>query len=240
MYQRGRTLPDADTSRLVEAAARHVSSSRPVTAVDVGSGTGRFTPALARAFGAAVGVEPSDGMRGVAVREATAPGVSYVGGRAEALPLASSSCGAAWVFLVLHHVDDLVACGRELGRVLQPGGMAALRSVFPEWQREVLWQHFFPGAKTLEEQVMPSLARLLDAWRPFGLEMHGREVVEIELAPDFATYVDRIATRAISLLEALDDDQFAAGMDAMRAAAEHEPEDRPVVEPVDLLLLRRI
>jgi SAM-dependent methyltransferase len=39
---------------------------RPLEGLDVGSGTGRFTPALAPAFGPVTGVEPSARMRKIA------------------------------------------------------------------------------------------------------------------------------------------------------------------------------
>ncbi|OPG08042.1 hypothetical protein B1L11_28940 [Microbispora sp. GKU 823] len=46
--------------------------------LDVGSGTGRFTPALARAFGPVTGVEPSVRMRETAQAQSRHPGVRYL------------------------------------------------------------------------------------------------------------------------------------------------------------------
>ena len=60
--------------------------------LDVGSGTGRFAVLMAEWFGAVViGVEPARGMRDVAVEFGRHPRVSYLGGRAEQLPLRGES-----------------------------------------------------------------------------------------------------------------------------------------------------
>src|SRR5437764_3931529 len=96
--------PDA-LQTWMEAFARHLPPTRPLTWLDLGSGTGRMTPALASAFGGPVhGVEPSDNMRAQALAHAGHPAVTYAAGSAEHIPLPDASCDAALLFFVWHHV----------------------------------------------------------------------------------------------------------------------------------------
>ncbi|MGA8112042.1 MAG: class I SAM-dependent methyltransferase, partial [Actinocatenispora sp.] len=107
VYTQGRRLEPDSLRRWIAEFARHVPERRPLRVLDLGSGTGRFTPALADAFGGPVyGVEPSEGMRAVATADATHPSVTYLAGQAEAIPLASASCDAALLFLTFHHFPD--------------------------------------------------------------------------------------------------------------------------------------
>ena len=99
VYAAGRQmLPDA-LHTWMEAFARHVPETRPMSWLDLGSGIGRMTPSLATTFGGPVyGVEPSDKMRAQAIAHAGHPAVTYEAGSAEYIPLPDSSCDAALLF----------------------------------------------------------------------------------------------------------------------------------------------
>ena len=62
------------------AFAAVLPERRPLEGLDVGSGTGRYTPALARAFGQVTGVEPSVRMREIAQRQSQHPDSQYLAG----------------------------------------------------------------------------------------------------------------------------------------------------------------
>jgi SAM-dependent methyltransferase len=86
--------------------------------LDVGTGGGEKFFTLADAFGSGIGVDPDPEMLAVA-RANTPPGlvdkVSFIEGRAEALPAADASCD---VVLNRHAVVNVA----EIVRVLRPGG----------------------------------------------------------------------------------------------------------------------
>ena len=72
-YARGRALTERQLQAWISAFGAQLPAGRPLAGLDVGSGTGRFTPALARAFGPVTGwrvasfgtvTEPSSGTRG--------------------------------------------------------------------------------------------------------------------------------------------------------------------------------
>lgn len=100
-----------------------------LTVVDVGSGTGIWSQVIAEALQAdVVGVEPSRRMRAIAAREHAHTRVRYVAGTAERIPLPNGACDVALLSYGLHHVEDRVACVRELARVLRPGGLVPVRT----------------------------------------------------------------------------------------------------------------
>src|SRR5712691_11037955 len=92
-YREGRALPLQAIDAWMDAVERHASSHRPLTVIDLGSGTGRFTPGLAERFGGPVyGVEPAAKMRQIAVAFGDHDRVTYLEGRAEQIPLPDRSC----------------------------------------------------------------------------------------------------------------------------------------------------
>ncbi len=121
-YARGRALTGQQLQAWIGAFAALLPRRRPLSGLDVGSGTGRFSPALARAFGPVTGVEPSARMRETARAQSPHPAVRYLAGRAEDIPVPSGSADYALMFLSWHHVQDKPGAARELARVLSPAG----------------------------------------------------------------------------------------------------------------------
>jgi ubiquinone/menaquinone biosynthesis C-methylase UbiE len=105
VYSAGRTL-SAELAQLWSGVfATWAGAQKPLTVLDLGSGTGRFTPILADTFGGPVyGVEPSERMRQQAEQTAVHPSVQYLAGNAEAIPLPDRTCQLVLMFLVFHHV----------------------------------------------------------------------------------------------------------------------------------------
>jgi ubiquinone/menaquinone biosynthesis C-methylase UbiE len=76
VYSEARAIGPEALATWMAVFCRRLPERRPLTILDMGSGTGRFSPALAESFGGPIyGVEPSDRMREVAVREAAHPAV---------------------------------------------------------------------------------------------------------------------------------------------------------------------
>lgn len=97
--------------------------------VDLGSGTGHFSRALAECFpqGQGTAVDIAEGM----LRHARASGGAsqYVCGDAEHLPLASASQQLIFSSLALQWCADFAAVLAEARRVLAPGGVFAFSSL---------------------------------------------------------------------------------------------------------------
>lgn len=102
-----------------------LDGTRLRAAVDIGAGTGKSTAGLLARFPAesVTAVDPSAEM--LAVLRDELPGVRVAPGRAEALPIPGGSVDAALLAQAWHWVEPR-DCGRELLRVLRPGGVAAI------------------------------------------------------------------------------------------------------------------
>jgi ubiquinone/menaquinone biosynthesis C-methylase UbiE len=240
-YVRGRALPVEGMEawrRAIEPWVPAAPAGRsPV--LDLGAGTGQFTAAIAGWFGVeVVAVEPSEGMRAQAAHAHPHPAVRWVAGRGERLPLREGAFAWAWVSTVVHHLDDLDAAAAELGRVLRPGGAVLVRQAFPGRMEHItLYQRFFPAVKGLIG-TLPSVERVAAAFAGAGFQEEALVSVAQVSAPSLTDYRDRVRLRADTGLRLLPDDQFAAGLAALDRAVEAETVPTPVVDRLDLLVLR--
>ncbi|GAA0465375.1 hypothetical protein Ade02nite_47910 [Paractinoplanes deccanensis] len=240
VYARARALPPETMTEWLRAFARYAPPGRPLTVLDLGSGTGRFTPLLAGEFGGPVyGVEPSDRMRRVAEEKAADPAVTYLDGSATEIPLPDASCDVVLLFLVLHHVRDHRAAAAEIARVLRPGGRLLIRSLFPDRMPELLWYSYFPGARLVDEQVFPRLDPLLEIFDEAGFDFVTVDCVQERIADSLSDYADRLRLRGSSTFERLTEEEILSGFAALDAAVATEREPRPVDEESDLLVLTR-
>src|SRR5262249_24931920 len=162
----------------------------------LGSGTGRFSPSLAERFGGPVfGVEPAAKMRAVAATANPHPAVTYLDGRAEAIPLADASCDLAFLYFPLHHFSDPRPPGLGPARVVRPGGTICIRTLFSDRLGDSSWRRFFPRALEIERGMFPSLAMATAAFDAAGFEVAALDEVVFELAPSRAEHVERLRHR---------------------------------------------
>jgi len=240
-YRRGRALPQQAMDAWMDAVERHAGRRRPLTVLDLGSGTGRFTPSLAERFGGPVyGVEPATKMREIAVASSAHPHVTYLDGRAELLPLPDESCDLAFLFFVYHHVQDRGAAASELARVLRPGGVVCMRTQFGDRLRDVSWRRHFPRALEIERSTFPSYDESTAPFLRHGFELVALDAVGFEVASSIAAHLERLRCRAISTLELLSEAEVEDGFAAMERAAAADTSGEPVRETGDLLVLRRV
>jgi ubiquinone/menaquinone biosynthesis C-methylase UbiE len=231
-YDAGRTLPDEAVATWMVAARRHAPEVHRI--LDLGSGTGRFSAALADAFGAdVVGVEPSAGMRAQAAPKAH-DRVAYVGGAAEEIPVASGTIDLAWLSNVIHHFDDLDAAAAEVGRVLRPGGVVLIRGAFGGRCVPSLYR-FFPTAQAIVDS-MPTVTDAIWSFERVGFASFYSEQVSQLLANSLGDMIERIRMRADTTLELISDEEFERGLHELEETA--KVEDGPVIDPLDLLVIR--
>lgn len=222
-----------------DAYERHVVDALadlgPGPVVDVGAGTGIWSPLLARWTGRrVVAVEPAAGMRRHAAAEPHA-GVDLVAARADGLPLRTGTAAAAWMSAVLHHVGDIGACARELRRVLATGGPVLIRGAFAGRVDRLPQVRYFPGTRHRFD-TFPSIEETEAAFGAAGFRLSRLEPVpepHVDLR-EWRRMLPEQRTSDTSLVH-LSDEEFAAGLAAIDAdIAAGRQRDRAAL---DLLVL---
>ena len=95
-----------------------LESTHASTIVDIGAGTGSYAFFLAEYGYDVIAVEPSVTMRNQALSH---PGIEWIDGYAENLPLGDRTAQAAIIMLALHHFQDYQQALREVYRVVGNG-----------------------------------------------------------------------------------------------------------------------
>jgi ubiquinone/menaquinone biosynthesis C-methylase UbiE len=238
VYAAGRAVGQDTIDAWMSAYAEIAPPERPLTVLDLGSGIGRFTPALAETFGGpAYGVEPSARMREQAPPH---PGVTYLEGSGEAIPLPDGSCDVALLFLSFHHFSDQQQAFHELHRVLRPGGVVLLRSQFADRMPELPWYRYFPSAPAADATMYRTVEDTERMARAANLIPDEEvRVIEAEQPRTLKALYERISTRALSTFEHLPADEMETGFEQFRRDAEADPEREMPAVPASVMVLRR-
>ena len=239
-YHAGRGVPLDHLDGWRSAIGPHVDDGAGAAPLlDLGAGTGIWTVAFRQWFEApVVAVEPSHGMRQVARDNGVPDGAWLVAGRAEAIPLDSSTVGTVWMSTVVHHVEDLGECAHELARVLRADGRVLIRNSFPGRHDEIMLFHYFPAAKRVAESF-PTVEDLRQLFARVSFEL--RELQRVREPPPRSLLdlrrlvVDMRSTD--SALAPLTDAEFDAGLAALDADVPREV--TPIPLGLDLLVFAR-
>lgn len=236
VYAAGRQMAPEAQRTWMTAFASHLPETRPLTWLDLGSGTGRLTPALADAFGGPVtGVEPSDRMREQAVAH---PAVTYAAGSAEHIPLPDASCDAALLFFVWHHVRDREAAVRELRRVVKPGGTLFVQTNFADRMPDTWWFRVVPEWREADRSQFRTVAEVKADFTDAGWTFAASDEVRWRRSASLADDYERLKLRAVSMFERVSQETADAGFARIEEALptlDHGPQ----YETNDLLVFRR-
>jgi hypothetical protein len=148
------------------------------------------------------------------------------------LPCEAGTIGAAWLSTVIHHLPDLDACAGELARVLAPDAPILLRSFFPGRTQVALFR-FFPAAGRVANSF-PTLEAATESFARAGFVRAALVSVPQVSAPSLRAALARVALRADTTLKGIPDEDFAAGLEAMKRAVEGERTPSPVIDRLDL------
>lgn len=239
-YQEARQLLP-ETERLwMRMVRRFVGNPKDLTVLDLGSGTGRFSVLLADALQARViGVEPSDKMRTVAMRDNGHPSVQYIKGSGEEIPLEDGSCDIAWSSMVIHHISRLDWAAKEMHRVLRMGGKVFIRNSFKDRLQSVRFYEFFPKALAIDNERLPSVESVKRTFEENGFLLEHFEAVQQVTDRTFRDHVKRIRKRGLSTFELMSHEEFETGLRLMEKAARTEDPSREVAENIDLMVFTR-
>jgi ubiquinone/menaquinone biosynthesis C-methylase UbiE len=239
VYAAGRQMSPDALQTWMEAFARHLPETRPLAWLDLGSGTGRMTPSLASTFGGpAYGVEPADKMRAQAVAHAGHPAVTYAAGSAEHIPLPGTSCDAALLFFVWHHVVDRDGAAQELRRVVKPGGKLFVQANFSDRMPDVWWLHVVPEWMKVHQAQYQSEEEVQSDFAGAGWTLASRDEITWLRSASLAEDFERLRLRPTSLFEHMSEEVVEAGFARIEAALPSLG-DGPQFEASALLVFRR-
>ena len=239
-YARGRALTARQMQAWLAAFGALLPDRRPLTGLDLGSGTGRFTPALASTFGPVTGVEPSVRMREVALAQSAHPAVRYLAGAAEDIPLPDASADYALMFLSWHHVQDKSQAVRELTRVLRPGGRLLLRSNFSDhippsgW-----WLEYFPRGYEIDATLFQPLHEVIATFTTAGWRVASFGRVD---EPSVGTYheaFEQLRLRTTSTFAQFTPAELETGFRRLERLVAADPDAPAPADPATLLTLER-
>lgn len=219
VYAAGRQMSPDSLQTWMDALARHLPEIRPLVWLDLGSGIGRMTPSLASTFGGPVyGVEPADQMRAQAVAQVGHPAVTYAAGSAEHIPLPDSSCDAALLFFVWHHVVDRDGAARELRRVVKQGGKVFVQANFSDRIPDVWWLHVVPEWMTIHQAQYQTEEEVQSDFAGAGWTLASRDEITWIRAASLAEDFKRLKLRPTSLFEHMSEEEIEAGFTRIEAA----------------------
>ena len=164
VYESLRTTDEAPVRRIGQFLP-----DRPVTGLDIGCGTGRYTRllrALLPEGSLLVASDVSAAMLAQLTAGSHGHALGVVLSAAEQLPLRTASLDLVTAFNCVHHFD----LGRFLtavARVLAPGGQLFIYTRTPQQNARTVWGRYFPGF-TEHEQRLHSKAAFRDAVRRTG------------------------------------------------------------------------
>jgi SAM-dependent methyltransferase len=163
VYESLRTTDEAPVRRI-----RQLLPDRPVTGLDAGCGTGRYSRLLRGLLpdGSRLAANDVSAAMLAELQAGPATGVAPLVSTAEELPLRTASLDLVTAFNCVHHFD----LGRFLtaaARVLRPGGQLFIYTRTPQQNARTIWGRYFPGF-TEQEQRLHSETAFRDAVRRTG------------------------------------------------------------------------
>jgi len=170
VYESLRTTDEAPVRRI-----RQFLPDRPVTGLDVGCGTGRYSRLLRGLLpdgSLLAGSDVSAAMLAElqAGNHGDAAGVVPLVSAAEDLPLRTASLDLVTAFNCVHHFD----LGRFLtaaARVLRPGGQLFIYTRTPQQNARTIWGRYFPGFTEHEQRLHSETAFRDSVRRTNGLKV---------------------------------------------------------------------
>jgi ubiquinone/menaquinone biosynthesis C-methylase UbiE len=140
--------------------------------------------------------------------------------------------------MVFHHFDKPDQAVRECRRVLRRNGTVCLRAATIDRIGTYPYVPFFPRSGAILTNVLQSQAFIETIFVNAGFHLVCHQLVRSEVASNWDTYAEKLAFRADSIFAQLSDQEFAAGLAALREHAVIAAPDETVVELVDFFVLR--
>ncbi len=240
VYSISRALPSQTIELWLDTTYQNVSGQ--INGIlDIGCGDGRFSVPLSLKFNTMVyGVDPSKKMLAVAKkREEVEHQVEYLQGTAENIPLTNGAVSMVFMSMVYHHLDDIVRATYEINRVLTPQGYLVVRNATKEdiLQNELF--NFFPTAKEIELQRLPSEKEVVLNFQTQGFSLVDNRVLNQIFALNPQEFYDKVSQRGLSAFRLISDSDFEEGLKQFKEYCERKPTDDRIYEGFHLFIFQK-
>ena len=239
-YDRGNDMPETSLLAWAHKIISFSPKERPAV-LDVGVGTGVFAWALADGGWptGVTGVDPSRAMLQQAQRRGRRPDVHLICGDAVSLPFASSSFDLALLSRVVHHIPARDKCAAELHRVLRQRGVVVVRTTVRE-RLDSLVYDYWPQLLARDLTRFPSADDVIADFEQAGFVNSAVESYAQPVHTHLAAFHDAMALRPQSKFRFLSEQEFSAGLLALRRDVDAQPASgRGMAERYDLLVFAK-
>lgn len=205
------------SDEVIDRFHHRIAFARTTCVLDFGCGTGNYLQRIQVRFGCRCrGVEPSAAMRAKAIAKSSESHV--VAGDHARIPFPSGEFDFAYMTDVIHHVPDRAAMFGELHRVLKPGGRLCIVTQSHAQIEARFYCRYFPSLAAIDQRRYPALDELVAEASAAGLAL----LIDEEIAPSARstvteTFVRNVAERNYSVFRLLPEQEFVAGLAALRA-----------------------
>lgn len=238
-YQIWRVLPERTREEWCRLLGSRLGGHRVGRILDAGAGTGQFAPYLARAFEAVViGLDREPDMLEQARIHHPHGQVEYREGVVEDTRLEHGAVDLAWFSLVVHFLEDRGAVGREIARVLRPGGHAVVRGYFRGRLTTHTIQKFVPAVEQ-QEAKLPALGTFIEEWESNGLRLVGVERVVQETHLSHDDFLESLRHGPSTIREMISAGEYEAGLEGLAEAIRCGEAQGPVRDGIDLLIFEK-
>lgn len=185
--------------------------------LDVGCGTGRFSHELAQAGAIVTGLDPSETMLAAArTREPAGDRmIEYVRADANGEMMPGRRYDLVTAFYCVQYID-VAQWSKRVIDLLEPDG-AVVVATFPHRHfAETEWARFFPSLAAIDMARFPSVPAIQNMFVKAGFtSIHARDVL-VPLEDDPSALIARVEAKYLSSFFLLPDEEFRAGLAAMR------------------------
>jgi ubiquinone/menaquinone biosynthesis C-methylase UbiE len=152
--------------------------------------------------------------------------------------LPDSSCDAALLFFVWHHVVDRNAAARELHRVVKQGGEVFVQANFSDRRPDAWWLHVVPEWMNVHQPLYQSEQDVISDFAGAGWTLVSRDEITWLRSSSLVEDFERLRLRPTSLFEHMSEEEVEAGFARIEAALP-SLDDGPQFETSALLVFER-
>lgn len=205
-----------DSDRLIERFGRRIAFDNGTAVLDFGCGTGSYLNTVQSRFGCRChGVDPSEGMRALAVRKNKALDVRE--GNHRRIPFDDNSFDFAFMTDVIHHVPDLSSMFMELFRVLNPRACLCIVTESHEQIQARFYNVYFPSLAANEKKRYPDIPAIVTMAQQCGFVHETTEVLPaVSPAVVTRTFLRNVEEKNYSMFHLLEEREFEEGLSRIR------------------------